>query len=389
MSEPWYHWIPGVLNKVQTKTLVEEGLITTPGDVDRLLDESSVDLTLSDEAYRMIHGSVKPVGDRTYGRFLSRQDLAERLRAGQDGSFLLEAKGTYIFKLRERLERKLGEIGVHGQATARSSVGRVDVLVRLIVDGMDTYEGFNPEGLKNQSGDMYLEVTPITFPVRVRPEIPLSQLRFFYGEPSQSEVQSDVLYRTIFRDDSKHDGSLTVNLQNTNIGGLQVAAFWADASNPVDAVPLWITETKPDPCKYWNFEESVSGRLRIEPERFYILRSKETISVPRGIAIYCRASDETIGEMRIHYAGFVHPTFGCRRNDGQVGTPLAFEVRGHQVHVSLADGERMANLTFYRMSQEATGGDTEYEEQTLKLSKFFGPWPEKLGRNADGRLHAA
>ena len=47
---------------------------------------------------------------------------------------------TYIFKLNERLESGLSEIGVHGQATAKSSVGRVDVLTRLIVDGMVTYE---------------------------------------------------------------------------------------------------------------------------------------------------------------------------------------------------------------------------------------------------------
>lgn len=163
MNEPWHNWVPGVLNRNQVKNLWDEGLITGPESADDLLDESALDLTLSDEAYLMVHGSVKPVGDRTYSWFLNRRDLAERLHADGDGSFPLRAKETYIFKLRERLERKLGEIGVHGQATAKSSVGRVNVLVRLIVNGMDTYECFNPEGLKHQSGDMYLEVTPSRF----------------------------------------------------------------------------------------------------------------------------------------------------------------------------------------------------------------------------------
>jgi len=391
VNEPWHDWIPGVLNKRQMRALVNEGLIRMNGSVEDLLDESSLDLSLSDEAYRMTPGAVKPVGDRPYVLCLKNKRLAEQLPAGQDGSFLLRAKQTYIFRLRVRLERKLGEIGVFGQATAKSSVGRVDVLVRLIVDGMDTYERFHPEGLARQSGEIYLEVTPITFAVKVRPGISLSQLRFFYGNPDDVQFQSNVLYRTIFHTSDKKDGSLNVDLQNTNVGGLQAAAFCAESSSPEEAIPLWETETKPDPCRHWKLREPEDNRLTIETERFYILRSKERISVPPGIAIYCRASDETIGEMRIHYAGFVHPLFGRRRKDGQVGTPLIFEVRGHQVNVSLADGERMANLTFYRMSQDATdeGSPTEYEQQTLRLSKFFGAWPEKLKRNADGRVEAA
>lgn len=381
-----------MLNTSQIRALVDEGLVTITKNIDELLDESSLDLTLSEHAYRMLHGSVKPVGERPYGWFLKKTEHAEKLHPEEDGSFLLQARQTYIFKLRERLERKLGDIGVHGHATAKSSVGRVDVLARLLVDGMATYERFNPEGLKRQSGDMYLEVTPITFPVRVLPDTSLSQLRFFYDEPSHVEVRSDLLYRTIFQDHEKHDASLTVSLENTVVGGLQAAAFCAEASSPVDAVPLWEMQTKPEPCRYWDLKECKGDRLTIEAEKFYIFRSKEKIAVPPGIAVYCRASDETIGEMRIHYAGFAHPLFGRRRTDEKLGTPLIFEVRGHQVNVSLADGERLANLTFYRMSQDATaeGKATGYEEQTLKLSKFFASWPCKLRRNADdGRLQEA
>jgi dCTP deaminase len=125
-------------------------------------------------------------------------------------------------------------------------------------------------------------------------------------------------------------------------------------------------------------------RLTIQSDNFYILRSKEEISVPPGIAIYCRANDETIGEMRIHYAGFVHPLFGWQRKDGRPGTPLIFEVRGHQVKVNLANEERMANLTFYRMSEDCgEPAKGKYEVQTLKLSDFFETWPEKLRKASE------
>ena len=81
--------------------------------------------------------------------------------------------------------------------------------------------------------------------------------------------------------------------------------------------------------------------------------------------------DEYLGEMRIHYAGFVHPGFGLDRKDGKLGTPLIFEVRGHNVNVILADNERLAKLIFYRMSEIEKTDMMSYNDQELNLSKIF------------------
>lgn len=313
-----------------------------------------------------------------------------------DGTFTLKAKSTYVFRLRERLRGSLAEGHIYGQATAKSSVGRVDVLARLIVDGMDSYEQFTPEGVA-RSGDLYLEITPITFSVRIKPGISLSQLRLFNGRSQDAEIKAQELFKTVLKGGaSDNNGSLSVDLTNATIGNCQAAAFRASASSGGVAIPLWEEPIKPNPCDHWNFVQSdASKRLLVEPENFYLLRSKEKLSLPEGVAVYCRASDETIGEMRIHYAGFAHPLFGRRRTDGAVGTPLIFEVRGHQVPVTLAHGEKMANLTFYRMSQDCKevekkhDGKKAYENQELELSKFFAHWPEKLQMNGDGKVEAA
>jgi dCTP deaminase len=394
LKYPWQEWIPGVLNKSQTRQLCEEGLITVDGALDSILDHSSIDLSLSDQAFRMTKGSVKPSHLHPYQWFLhKKRGLAEQL-SPVDGIYELRSRETYVFKLRERLEKELVEAGIYGQATAKSSIGRVDVLARLIVDGMDTYESFDPEGLEQRSGEMYLEITPTTFNVKVKPGISLSQLRLFYGKPTNAEMRGKELFKTLLHGSGADDGSLSVDVTSTKIGGLSVGAICAKPA-PLEAIPLWKEkeETKrPDPCKYWRFVKAdESSRLKIEETNFYLIRSKERISVPKGVAIYCRASDETIGEMRIHYAGFVHPFFGRRRTDGEIGTPLMFEVRGHQVHVSLADGEKMANLTFYRMSQDCEDDDAaeeSYETQTLEVSKFFRKWPDKLKGNDDGSVEA-
>ena len=68
---------------------------------------------------------------------------------------------------------------------------------------------------------------------------------------------------------------------------------------------------------------------------------------------------------------------------------MIFEVRGHNVNVSLRDGETMARLIFYRMSEDAESSgepDSPYEGQNLQLSKFFGEWSKELREAGDGRV---
>ena len=393
MSAPWKDWIPGVLNKNQVKQLCDEGHIIGEGKLTQALDHSAIDLSLSDKGYLMLKGSVKPPGDCNYAWFIKTEGLCRSVPPLPDGTFTLNAKSTYVFRLREKLRHSLADGRIYGQATAKSSVGRVDVLARLIVDGMGSYEGFTPEGIQ-KSDALYLEITPITFSVRVRSGISLSQLRFFYGKPVDAEISGEELYKTVLQGGASLDGSLSVDLTNTTIGGCEVAAFRASPSVSDVSIPLWEEEVKPDPCDHWDFvRSSESKRILIDQEKFYILRSKEKLSLPEGVAVYCRATDETIGEMRVHYAGFAHPLFGRRRSDQTIGTPLMFEVRGHQVPVTLAHGEKMANLIFYRMSQdckeEQNTSPKAYENQELELSKFFAKWPKNLIMNPDGKVKAA
>ncbi len=373
------------------RCLLEKGLIIgkPKEEWDDSLDGSSLDVTLSDEAFEMPEGSVKPSRKDKYSWLIDQ--FGKKYQPSGEGTFTLHARKTYVFKLRERLNTKrLLDARMHGQATAKSSIGRVDVLARLIVDGMDTYESFNADSLKGSNGDMYLEITPITFYVKVKSGKSLSQLRLFKGEPEDAKMEGTELFKTALGQDAE-GGTLSVDLDNLEINGSRAAAFCALENEVESAIPLWKEQTSelPDPCKFWKFVESDNAkRLKITERQFYLLRSKERIRVPSGIAIYCRAIDETIGEMRIHYAGFVHPKFGKERQGDKVGTPLMFEVRGHQVDVSLADGEKMAKLIFYRMSEDSDS-KSDYDRQELNLSKFFGPWPPNLRRYADGRVEPA
>jgi dCTP deaminase len=390
-NRPWDDWVPGVLSKNQVRRLVRDNYVRKSQDDPGDYDFSSLDLRLSDEAYILTQGCVKPY-ERNYLSDLVHNGLATRIQQDPGGAYLLNRRKSYVFRLQEQIP-ELGKTEIYGSATAKSSVGRMDVLARLIVDGMNEYEGFEPNRIA--SGDMFLEVTPMTFNVRVMPGTSLTQLRLFKGPPKDCLVQGETLLNTVFEGDgSNTDATLSVDLSGSPISGYSVSAFSAALElDDTRAIDLWTSpeDQKPNPWDFWKFEFSDSlKRLRILKDRFYIIRSHEKIRLPRGIAVYCRASDETIGEMRIHYAGFVHPFFGNEREDGKRGTPLIFEVRGHDIDVSLRHREKMARLEFYRMSEDGTEelnrSDDPYREQALKLSKFFAAWPTAAKCSSDGAV---
>lgn len=386
---PWVDWVPGALNRRQVSQLSRLGLITTEGEHEIEIGACSIDLSLSARAFLMRNGSVKPSAETPYSTVLSDKTLATPLLQSREGSFLLEKGHTYVFKLRERLSNNLANAKIYGQATAKSSIGRVDVLARLIADHADTYESLDPGTLRRGSGELYLEITPITFDVKVRPGLQTSQLRLFYGSPKDSEIHGREICNTVLGPDA-NEPILTLNLAPVRIGGLEVSAFRARSDPRAGSVVrLWEKGTE-IPWKYWSFVQcDKSQRIVIKPGKFYILRSSERLYVPSGVAIYCKASDETIGEMRIHYAGFVHPGFGtARRPDKGRGAPLIFEVRGHEVPANLCNGEKMANLVFYKMSTNDKE-KSPYDRQTLKLSKIFKNWPLRLKCSKDGNVDPA
>src|ERR1700681_4887384 len=149
---PWTDWIPGVLSKSQVQRLIDENYVTNVGS-SKQLDYSSIDVRVSDEAFELTGGCVKPFR-RDFLSELKKIGLVQPLSPQPGGEYLLRSRKSYLFRIEERIT-ELRYSPIFGTATAKSSVGRLDVLARLIVDGMDEYEGFDPGRISN--GEMYLE----------------------------------------------------------------------------------------------------------------------------------------------------------------------------------------------------------------------------------------
>lgn len=365
---------PGILNK--------RHILSLKGDVITDLTEEAVgpsafDLHLSHQGWEM-KGSIKGL-DNT---------LIDEIGKNYGNGFNIEhkqklnPKTPYVFQLRESL--KIPSYGMlYGKATGRSSIGRLDVLTRLMVDNCSLYDEIKPkEGF--YPGRMYLEVTPITFGIEVQEGVSLSQLRLFRGGPELSELKASgiELFGEMILDENRQpkpkEKLYELRVDLTPDPKNHISAFRAKKDKDL-VVDLTREEKHYKPKDFWEeITLNSDSPLKIEPERFHILRSKERFKLHPDIAVYCQAVSETIGELRIHYAGFVHPGFGSTRP--QEGTPIIFEVRGHNVDTFLRDGETLAHIKFYRMSEPCPPDSlekekkSEYEKQELRLSSYFEDW---------------
>jgi dCTP deaminase len=107
------------------------------------------------------------------------------------------------------------------------------------------------------------------------------------------------------------------------------------------------------------------------------LASKGRVSVPLDHAAEMMAHDPSMGEFRVHYAGFFDPGFGYGSKKGEIcGTKAVLEVRAYEVPILLEDDDVVGRLHYYPMAAipdkvYGTSIGSSYQQQGLALSKQF------------------
>jgi dCTP deaminase len=350
--------------------------IYRPSSQPLALDLSAIDLSLGDR-YWIMKGSCRSGPDLTVAD-LQRYYAEGGARTLADPTTLERGK-VYLIQLDCKVE--LAGTRIRGKSTGRSSIGRLDVLVRMLSESGGEFDRL-PEG---ERGELFVEVAPITFSLIVRPGTRLSQLRLFRGEEDLFTLTKDELqYEDPFPVVSQDGGPLEDRCR----GRETTFPFSLDVSpDPASGCSGYVAKASPpdavdpdrkayyDPTDFWEPVELKGERsLHLVPNRLYILRSEERLRLPGHLAVECQTYTETLGEWRIEYAGFAHPWFGFSRDNG---TPIIFEVRGHNIPTILRQGLPLGKVSFRRMSKEAEKPEKEqqYEKQELKLSSCFKPWP--------------
>lgn len=332
---------------------------------------ASIDLTLGDTAHRL-RSSFLPDKDPVESKL---KELSQGVVSLYGGGGFLEVKVPYLIPLREELELPPW---LRAKANPKSSTGRIDVFTRVITDHNYQFDEVRP----GYRGGLYLEVVPLSFPIKVRAGNSLSQLRIVAGPSgrlSDDEIRATHEATPLLYDDNDaalpdpevgNGLFLSVDLTGADDG---IAGYRARSHTRL----LDLTSEVPiDPRDFWEPVRSESGgRILLEPETFYLLLSKERVAIPPHLASEMVAYDPTSGELRTHYAGFFDPGFGASPT-ARHGSRAALEVRAHDVPFMVESGQSVCKLSFERMAEVpgslyGVGGRSHYQGQESTLSKYF------------------
>lgn len=377
-SAPRQHRSTGVLPYQTIRALVRSHEIAAVPDIqESQIQPASIDLRLGSVAYR-VQASFLPGPGRTVDEKIAELSLhAVDLSNGG----LLEKGCVYVVPLLERVSLSNG---ISGVANPKSSTGRLDLFTRLITDGAVDFEVV-PAGY---TGPLYAEIFPRAFSILARQGSRLNQLRFRRGSTTvgKSEMRDKISRREfVDRDLTELEAKtldrgipLTVDLEGVNGGG--IVGYRAKPHTPLIDVDK-INEY--EPTEYWDpLIRSRSRSIILNPDDFYILASKEAVSVPMDHAAEMVPYDAFTGEFRAHYAGFFDPGFG-HAEVGASGTRAVLEVRSHGVPFIIEDGQLVGRLKYERLTDvpdQLYGAESgsSYQRQGLALSKHFREWPDRF-----------
>ena len=349
----------GVLPCQTLRALVAEGAISAGHPLDDgQVQPASLDLRLGATAHRVrasfLPGAGAGVAERLAEFEMHRIDLT-------DGA-VLEKGCVYVVPLIERLNLPHD---IEGVANAKSSTGRLDLLTRTITDGGTEFDRI-PAGYR---GPLHAEICPRSFSVLARTGQRLNQLRLRRGQA----VLDDAALRALHAATPLVDGPAVIG------GGL---GFSVDLAGGGDGLAGW--RAKPhagvidlgrigryDPADFWDEVDARQGRIILDPGAFYILVSREAVTIPPTHAAEMAPYLAMVGEFRVHYAGFFDPGFGH-------GVPArgVLEVRCHESPFVLDHGQVVGRLVYERMEAVpeqlyGAGIASNYQGQGLKLSKHF------------------
>jgi dCTP deaminase len=353
----------GVLADSQIRQMIAQGSISATSPITGgQIQPASLDLRLGQIAYR-VRASFLPGQNSTVKERLSELTMHE---ISLEGGAVLEKGCVYVVPLMESIHLAKG---MTAAASAKSSIGRLDLMTRVITDhGMEfdrVSEGYD--------GPLYAEICPQSFSVVAQPGQMLNQVIFRQGKTLLSDEElHDVHKRTPIVTGTPviSDGlgfSVDLKPKSGDLVGYRAKRH----TGVVDLAKL----AHYDPSEYWEEVRTADGRIILDPGAFYILVSREAIAIPPDCAAEMAPYLAMVGEFRVHYAGFFDPGFGFDAAGG-AGSRGVLEVRCHEAPFVLDHGQIVGRLVYETMSEtpEVLYGidiKSNYQGQGLKLSKHF------------------
>ena len=327
----------GVLPDSAIREMIRTGTIAADHEVaPAQIQPASLDLRLGSTAYRVrasfLAGKGRRVADRLDDFTMHEIDLRQ--------GAVLEKDCVYVVPLLERLTLPKG---VSGAASAKSSIGRLDLLTRIITDQGTEFDRI-PEGY---DGPLYVEICPQSFSVIAETGQMLNQMIFRQGATMIDDAALAALHAKtpIVSGEAVISGGLGFSVDLKPEKGTLVGYRAKPHAGVIDLGKL----AHYAPRDFWEEVHTDNGWIILDPGAFYILVSREAIVIPPDHAAEMAPYIAMVGEFRVHYAGFFDPGFGWAEAGG-AGSRGVLEVRCHEAPFVLEHGQIVGRLVYERMA---------------------------------------
>ena len=353
----------GVVPAQELRALIDRGVIGAsapilPGQI----QPASLDLRLGPVAYRVrasfLAGQGRSVAERIAEFEMHRMDLTQ--------GAVLEKGCVYVIPLMEHLALPPGLTAV---ANAKSSTGRLDLLTRTITDGGVEFDRI----AEGYTGPLYAEVCPRSFSVLARSGQRLNQIRFRAGQAMLSDTDLARLHEVepLVNGPAVISEGLGFSVDLRPESGDLVGYRAKPHTGVIDLDQIGHYPA----AEFWEEIRARDGRIILDPGAFYILVSREAVTIPPDYAAEMAPYLAMVGEFRVHYAGFFDPGFGHASMGGK-GSRGVLEVRCHEAPFVLEHGQSVGRLVYEKMRARpetlyGAGIASNYQGQGLKLAKHF------------------
>jgi len=356
----------GVLPSQTLRRLFQSGHIS--GIEDKYINPASIDLPLSDEAYRLESLFLPLHGEKVRDAIALVGGVSHSLKSP------LEVGVPYLVKIAGTYELPTN---VYGYVNPKSSTGRTNLFCRVVADRVDMYDALRPEGFR---GEVWVLIRADSFPVLLSPGQAVSQLRLFDGKTFLDELELNLAIKEhglLFhpehgkigeKDVRRHADSLLLTLR-------VVPGETGYECRGVNKILDFSKLKNYEPSDFFSPIEVRGNRTTLRKGSFYILTTDERIMVPPHLSAELRAIDPRFGEFRSHAAGYIDPGWGYGKDGSACGRPITLEVTPHET-MMVRHGQTIARIRYESMKgvpevpyDEASSNYTVQEGP--KLSKHF------------------
>ena len=358
--------VNGVLPNQEIRALIDSGTIKLgeeslglmssleKGEFDNPIGLASFEPSLGNRVFAM-PASILPCEEMNLLNRLVEENHYN-FELNYDEIRFLPAGNLYIIPLNETLNLPEGFIG---ESTGRSSIGRTNTVLKLLTDNHSRYN-FIPNGYK---GKIFLEVYPSSFPIMVKKGLRLNQIKFAYkdfGDIDEATLRilhniSPLLYdesgNILSLDNRIEKDSVIMNLRlngdspsvykaKRNVSqGLDFSRNFKDKNNRYNINEFW--EEVPVP----------KGRVIINPGEFYIMITRERISVPPEYVTKMVPYDSNLADLKTQEADLFNPGHGFRTK----GFCPVLEIKAYGEPIELRDGFPICRIKYQKLRSVPEG----------------------------------